>query len=358
MISRQRQGQSQQKLPGNEITTASLSRSPLSEEWRRSVPGPPHGHAQQFSPPHPYKEPARTDSLSRTGNGHLPAQSPRSVPPLPPKPGHIRDESNASEVGNMYATNVNRDAWPPLQTMNQSSSHSVGPRPPLPQQYVQSVYGQTYSGSESDTPSRQYAKSQPYYFQQPASSLRPSYRQLPRHTAPKRKQPVVDLMSSPLETTLFSQSGQANLATAPPIPPNPEKDALLNALSHALRTQLKQAITQNNAALPALQTQNAALQQAYQNMQSEMSQLQQLDKMLNSNEKILHNAMRDADHVMESVGQREIPAVDDVLVAPTVVGEQLYGLVADERSIADAMFMLTRALDRGRVGGDVFLKVS
>ncbi len=93
-------------------------------------------------------------------------------------------------------------------------------------------------------------------------------------------------------------------------------------------------------------------------MQSEMSQLQQLDAMLESNEKILHNAMRDADHVMETVGQREIPAVDDVLVAPTVVGEQLYGLVADERSIADAMFMLTRALDKGRVGGDVFLKVS
>lgn len=79
--------------------------------------------------------------------------------------------------------------------------------------------------------------------------------------------------------------------------------------------------------------------------------------MLTSNEKILHEAMREADRVKESVGQMEPPAVDDVLVAPTVVGEQLYGLVADERSIADAMFLLSRALDRGRLEGDVFVKV-
>lgn len=93
------------------------------------------------------------------------------------------------------------------------------------------------------------------------------------------------------------------------------------------------------------------------NMQAEMAQLQQLESTLSSNERILHDAMREADRVMESVGQREQPNVDEVLVAPTVVGEQLYGLVAEERGISDAMFMLTKALDRGRIGGDVFVKV-
>jgi len=143
----------------------------------------------------------------------------------------------------------------------------------------------------------------------------------------------------------------------PQVPPNPEKDALLHALSTALLTQLNTTISQNQAALPALQAQQTALRQAEQNMQIELSQLQQLDAMLTSNENILHEAMREADRVKESVGQMEPPAVDDVLVAPTVVGEQLYGLVADERSIADAMFLLSRALDRGRVEGDVFVKV-
>jgi len=92
-------------------------------------------------------------------------------------------------------------------------------------------------------------------------------------------------------------------------------------------------------------------------MRSELSELQQLDATLSSNEKILHEALREADVVKESVGQRKAPTVDEVLVAPTVVGEQLYGLVADERGIADAMFVLSRALDKGRIEGDVFVKV-
>ena len=45
-----------------------------------------------------------------------------------------------------------------------------------------------------------------------------------------------------------------------------------------------------------------------------------------------------------------MPAVDEVLVAPTVVGEQLYGLVADERALAETRAVLGRALDRGRMG--------
>lgn len=91
-------------------------------------------------------------------------------------------------------------------------------------------------------------------------------------------------------------------------------------------------------------------------MQSELYQLEELEKLLASNEKILRESMQEADRVAESVDQREVPSVDEVLVAPTVVGEQLYQLVAEERSISDAMFLLARALDNGRVGADVFVK--
>ena len=48
--------------------------------------------------------------------------------------------------------------------------------------------------------------------------------------------------------------------------------------------------------------------------------------------------------------------MDDVLVAPTVVGEQLYGLVAEERALVEARGVLTRALDRGRVGCEGWVK--
>jgi ESCRT-I complex subunit TSG101 len=35
----------------------------------------------------------------------------------------------------------------------------------------------------------------------------------------------------------------------------------------------------------------------------------------------------------------------------------LYTLAAEEKGIADALFVLGRALDKGRVGADVFVKV-
>ena len=67
--------------------------------------------------------------------------------------------------------------------------------------------------------------------------------------------------------------------------------------------------------------------------------------------------MLEADRVMTEARTRKVPDVDEVLVAPTVVGGQLYTLAAEERGIADALFVLGRALDKGRVGADVFVKV-
>ena len=67
--------------------------------------------------------------------------------------------------------------------------------------------------------------------------------------------------------------------------------------------------------------------------------------------------MMDVDRVMGEARMRKEPDVDDVLVAPTVVGGQLYRLAAEEKGIADTLFVLGRALDKGRVGVDVFVKV-
>ena len=59
---------------------------------------------------------------------------------------------------------------------------------------------------------------------------------------------------------------------------------------------------------------------------------------------------------MTSALSRQPPDVDDILVAPTVVGNQLYTVVAEERAIAEALFVLGRAMDRGRIGADVFVR--
>lgn len=111
------------------------------------------------------------------------------------------------------------------------------------------------------------------------------------------------------------------------------------------------------SALSPLQAQQQALQTAHARLQAELGELQQLENALVSNEQVLKGAMVEADRVMEDARRRKVPDVDDVLVAPTLVGEQLYTLAAEEQGIADVIFVLGRALDRGRVGTEVFVKV-
>jgi ESCRT-I complex subunit TSG101 len=141
------------------------------------------------------------------------------------------------------------------------------------------------------------------------------------------------------------------------VPPNPEKDALLQALSQTFVSQIQQTVSSNMAAVAPLRAQQAALQTAYSRLQAELGELQQLDEALASNEQVLKGATVEADRVMEDARRRQAPDVDDVLVAPTMVGGQLYTLAAEEKGIADALFVLGRALDKGRVSADVFVKV-
>lgn len=143
----------------------------------------------------------------------------------------------------------------------------------------------------------------------------------------------------------------------PPVPPNPEKDALLRALSQTLVSQIRQTVSSNMSAVAPLRAQQSAIQTAYSRLQAELGELQQLDAALASNEKVLQGAMIEADRVMEDARRRKAPDVDDVLVAPTLVGGQLYTLAAEEKGIADTLFVLGRALDKGRVSTDVFVKV-
>jgi ESCRT-I complex subunit TSG101 len=93
-------------------------------------------------------------------------------------------------------------------------------------------------------------------------------------------------------------------------------------------------------------------------MQAEISSLEALNNLLTTNTKILHTALHDADAVIESSQHRTAPNVDELLVAPTVVANQLYELVSEERSLGDALFVLGRAVERGRIEAGVFAKMT
>jgi ESCRT-I complex subunit TSG101 len=93
-------------------------------------------------------------------------------------------------------------------------------------------------------------------------------------------------------------------------------------------------------------------------LQSDLSSLSSLSAMLSSNTQILQSSLRQADTVIESSSRLEPPGVDELLVAPTVVGNQLYELVAEERALGDAIFILGRAVERGRVAPGTFAKMT
>lgn len=94
------------------------------------------------------------------------------------------------------------------------------------------------------------------------------------------------------------------------------------------------------------------------NMQAEIQALESLNTLLNSNTNILHTALHDADAVIKSSQHRTAPNVDELLVAPTVVANQLYDLVCEERSLGDTLFVLSRAVERGRITPAVFAKLT
>lgn len=170
--------------------------------------------------------------------------------------------------------------------------------------------------------------------------------------------PAPDLLTSPLDVTLPSQdpANQANLI-APPIPPNPEKDALLSALADNFNAQINSTLQSNSSAMQSLQAQNVALNAAHQRLQSELSHLSHLDSEIEANTRILHETMREADRVMEDARHRKRPEVDDVLVAPTVVAGQLYREAAEIEGLKEVRGVLGRGLDGGVIGVGEFVKV-
>ncbi|KAG9896276.1 UEV-domain-containing protein, partial [Aureobasidium melanogenum] len=172
---------------------------------------------------------------------------------------------------------------------------------------------------------------------------------------PAKPAPVQDLLSDPFDVSISTTTPSG---PAPPIPPNPEKEHLLQLLSQSLVSQIHQKVNQNTSALAPLRAQSNALQEAHSRLNAELSQLTALDNTLTTNERILHQALSDCDHVIADSKSTPQPPIDDVLVAPTVASTQLWNLQADEAAIREALWCLQRAVGAGRVGSEVFIKMT
>jgi len=181
---------------------------------------------------------------------------------------------------------------------------------------------------------------------------REQYQQPPQVPSQQPKPPPIDLLSDSLTISLTPTTPPI----APPVPPNPEKDALLRTIATTLHHQRLAASTQISSTIPGLHGQHRALLNSLSALETETRALESLSNTIESNTSILHSALQSADQLIKDSKNWKEPQVDELLVAPTVVGNQLYSLVTEERALGDAIFVLGRAKERGRVETGVFVR--
>ncbi|KAI1350951.1 UEV domain-containing protein [Xylaria sp. FL0043] len=372
----------QQLRPTQQQSVPSLTPPPvppLPPDMARPSPQPTQSpHTSQPRPPPP--PPKGQDPLQVAPTPATRADG----PPLPPLPqqGAFRQPNQYTAVlpGRQAAPSVNRlsryDTAPPLPLQ--------GPQPqapPLANQQMQAP-PHTYTQAPPNVPYHNQPQRPGYPQEVPSASPQqihehrrqsyasgtteppsytgppPNWQQPPPQQPPPqpvaKPPPPPDLMDEPLTLALPSPS---NLP-APPIPPNPEKDALLRQLASTLYAMRQRARQQNESSLAGLSAQRAAMLTALQNIQNDSAALTPLSNLLASNMAVLQSSLKEADAVINNSKTHQPPAIDDLLVAPTVVGNQLYDVVAEERALGDAIFVLGRAVERGRISPAVFAKTT
>lgn len=375
MISRQ-----QQRGPPRESATPPPI-PPLPPQISRPIPTSPSPRLDgdvraPLPPPKPSGSP---QPYSSSGPSRRDGGPP--LPPLPTDPGFQNSRYNQqlphspglSQHAPQRSSSLRFEAGPPLPQLHHTQqSIREGPYSPAspPSGLNNPAYTQNYQQvshePKSNLPNNGgSARMPPLYIQQQQRQQQQPYpnqnQQLPQwhqqqppvqQSTPKP--PISNLLDSPLTLPLPSNAA----LPAPPVPPNPETGMLLHAISSSLSTTRQQTRAQAASSLPSLASQHAAMLTTLSSMQAELSALSSLSTLLSSNKSVLHASLHDADAVIANSQHSTPPSVDDLLVAPTVVGNQLYDLVAEERSLNDALFMLGRAVERGRISPQVFTKMT
>ncbi|KIW22284.1 uncharacterized protein PV07_12186 [Cladophialophora immunda] len=345
---------------------------------------PPPLPSQAQVPGQRSQQPYGNGSIQRpaSGTNFVPQRSSslrQSISPQPPYQQHQHPQAAYEPVPSSYAPPPPPPGqpgppqqYPPAQPHPaMSSSPGQGPGQvsdrarPLPSEQYGHVptassplpYGQPPGRPISQQYPANYAQQPP---QQPYPPPQQQYQPPPQPPAPKPA-PTPNLLDSPFDIPLPAPNPQSSHhIPAPPIPVNPEKEALLTHLSHLLTTSLHQQISQNNSALAPLASQYAAMQSTTSTLNGELSNLKALHATISSNISLLQSSLSKADQAISSAHARaaknDIPHVDEMLTAPTVVARQLYDAACEERGIEAAILALQEGFVRGRVGSEVWAK--
>ncbi|KAF2725838.1 UEV-domain-containing protein [Polychaeton citri CBS 116435] len=331
-------------------------------------PRPPKPGDEYTASPQPMQQ-GRDHSRNGPPLPPLPGEQPSSMRPPPAQnyPNGINAAHRVHPGTHQYQQPTNHERSPvspvsPVAPRRDNRYAHVSPPPSLPQ--MQPMQPQPYPTQPATQPSQFYPYQQSASIQQPYQQRPPQ----PQHTgqnqmplsmqqplrAEQPKPPAPDLLTDPFDITLPAQP--IDNGPPPPIPPNPQKENLIALISQSLCQQAQQKVSQHLSFIEPLQAQQVALLSAHDRLQNEMAQLEHLSSTLATNEAILRHSIQDCDRAISEAERKPQPPIDDVLVPTTVVANQLWNLCADEAAIREAMYLLQKGVDRGRVSGQDFVR--
>jgi ESCRT-I complex subunit TSG101 len=132
---------------------------------------------------------------------------------------------------------------------------------------------------------------------------------------------------------------------------------LISKIASALHSRASAAHSQTTSAFSAAAAQREALLRAEAALEREKLELSHQAELCDKDTEILLERIAAAERVIDECRARGPPDVDAVVVAPSVLQNQVYELVTEDMAISDTLYVLGKALDRERISLDVFLKV-
>ncbi|KAJ1018195.1 hypothetical protein NDA18_006354 [Ustilago nuda] len=162
-----------------------------------------------------------------------------------------------------------------------------------------------------------------------------------------------DASSSSTPPTLTPASGPV---PPPPRPINPEllalHDRVYNKLTSRLST-LSNTLSFTNSRLELLSTD---LDRGLPAIEDEMSRLRAVRDVCQTTGDRLSISVNEISESIRNLQAREEPDPDSMVLATSIVGNQLVDLVAEDNAIEDTLYHLGRALNAERIDLDRFLK--
>ncbi|SPO24615.1 related to Tumor susceptibility gene 101 protein [Ustilago trichophora] len=160
--------------------------------------------------------------------------------------------------------------------------------------------------------------------------------------------------SSPNAVTLSHPAGTT--APPPPRPINPELLALHDRLFTKIDSRLSTLASTLQASNARLEVLSSDLDRGLPAIEDEMSRLKAVRDVCQTTGDRLASSVNEITESVRTLQAREDPDPDSMVLATSIVGNQLVDLVAEDNAIEDTLYHLGRALNAERIDLDRFLK--